>query len=749
MTFAASATAQIRAQVATLHKKRPDDRVIGIRTAGRWAGANREVIGGQEFRFVQCDSPLEIRQRLIESEGDSAPIVVITNLSDQEIGLDLMVRFSKRRLHGVHPWPIVQELFQARGVDQKLLASRWLAEALLESVPAQKYKPVASGMLDQETVWGILLRERMGLAVARPDARDLLAWTLEAENIARYLAMSLELRGGVRDWVRRSAGSVADLIFACVEAGNGEDAAPIGLACLAVFGSDESELREAAIRLERFMGDRPVSQDEARRWADAAIDLVERAGSDQSTDIVPLVERADQILKEIRADGYAYLSRYSHAGLNMRLERFGQPLHAVLQGGAQIVPDELLALAGSVFEHHEADRVRERVARVEMAVRLLGWLARPDAGEVGSFAEAAQHYRDEGGFVDRARYSLDSGDSIPILAQAYARLAEIVTTRREIENKRFAELLVNWTEAGSVSEAVLCVEQVLGEVVARAAKDGPVLLIAVDGMSMAVFGELIEDIVGKGWVQCAPEGATWPRPVISALPSVTEVSRTSLFCGRIAIGTSKDEIVGFAKNDHLLGMSRQGQPPVLFHKASLSETSGSDLSADVRKEIASDKRKIVGVVVNAVDDHLAKGSQVAVPWTLRHLPVLDHLLYAARDHGRTIIITSDHGHVIERQTKYRKAEPGERYRSDDGKPLADELLITGSRVIGPADNRLIAPWSEAVRYGTKKYGYHGGLTPQECIIPLAVLTKQSQITKGWVEIPLAIPEWWKVRDRRL
>jgi hypothetical protein len=197
----------------------------------------------------------------------------------------------------------------------------------------------------------------------------------------------------------------------------------------------------------------------------------------------------------------------------------------------------------------------------------------------------------------------------------------------------------------------------------------------------------------------------------------------------------------------LLGVSRQGQPPVLFHKASLSETSGSDLSADVRKEIASDKRKIVGVVVNAVDDHLAKGSQVAVPWTLRHLPVLDHLLYAARDHGRTIIITSDHGHVIERQMKYRKAEPGERYRRDDGKPLADELLITGSRVIGPGGNRLIAPWSESVRYGVKKYGYHGGLTPQECIIPLAVLTRQSQITKGWVEIPLVIPEWWEVPGR--
>src|SRR6185295_9621612 len=91
-------------------------------------------------------------------------------------------------------------------------------------------------------------------------------------------------------------------------------------------------------------------------------------------------------------------------------------------------------------------------------------------------------------------------------------------------------------------------------------------------------------------------------------------------------GTSKDEMVGFSKNPTWLDDNRQGNPPVLFHKVSLSETSGVDLAADVRKEIASEIRKIVGVVVNAVDDYLAKGSQVAVPWTRRHLPVLVQLL---------------------------------------------------------------------------------------------------------------------------
>lgn len=741
MTAAASTTAQIRIQVGAVHRSRPEDRIIGIRTAGRWTGPERLDIAGQEFRVVQCDSPLEIRERVVESEGDTVPLVVVTNLADQEIGLDLLVRFAKRRLHPVRPWPIVQELFKARDVDRKLLVQPWLAEALLESVPAQDYKPVASGMLDQETVWSVLLSERLNMAAARPDARDLLTWTLAPENIARFLATTPELRNGVREWVRQSAGHVADPIFDCVDAGYGEDAAAIGLACHVIFSGEEPALREAAVRLERFTGDQPIEANGARLWAEAAAELIERVSDASPNQAAQVVERADQILREVRAEGFAHLSRYSQAGFNIRLERFGQALHTALREGSQSATDELLSLAAEVFAHHEVVHAQERVARVKMAIRLLNWLAIPQS-QSGSFAEAAHHYFREGGFVDRARYSLDGGDSIPTLSQAYTRLAGRVTARREAQNKHFAELFVNWTEAGSASNSLLPVEDVLRDVVATSAQAGPVLLIVVDGMGMSVFGELIEDIVLKGWAVCAPEKAAWPRPVISALPSITEVSRTSLFCGRLTAGTGKDEIVGFAQNPHILAVCRQGQLPVLFHKASLSETSGFDLGADVRKEIASEKRKIVGVVVNAVDDHLAKGSQVAVPWTLRHLPVLDQLLYAARDHARTVIITSDHGHVIERQTTYRKNEPGERYRTDDGNPLADELQVAGSRVIGPSGNRLIAPWSEAVRYGMKKYGYHGGLTPQECIIPLVVLMRQSRMAKGWTETPPIVPEWW-------
>ncbi len=164
--------------------------------------------------------------------------------------------------------------------------------------------------------------------------------------------------------------------------------------------------------------------------------------------------------------------------------------------------------------------------------------------------------------------------------------------------------------------------------------------------------------------------------------------------------------------------------PILFHNNRLTEPGGNELAANLRQELTSEKRKIIGVVVNAVDDHLLKGGQLNVPWDLKHIPVLEHLLYAARDAGRAVIMTADHGHLLDRQTIQRQpADPtsaGDRYRSANGAPEANELMVSGSRVIS---GKIIAPWSERVRYSMKKHGYHGGLTPQECVVPCRVLVR--------------------------
>ena len=147
------------------------------------------------------------------------------------------------------------------------------------------------------------------------------------------------------------------------------------------------------------------------------------------------------------------------------------------------------------------------------------------------------------------------------------------------------------------------------------------------------------------------------KPAIATLPSVTEVCRRSLLCGRLMAGTGEDEKQGFRQSKRTcVQVSKPGAPPILFQKSDLTDAGRSLAGADLRREIASSKRRVVAAIVNAVDDHLLKGEQVAVPWTLRHIPVLSHLLAAAMESGRLVILTSDHGHVLDRRTSYRSCD---------------------------------------------------------------------------------------------
>jgi hypothetical protein len=737
---------QVRTQIGLVKKKAPNARVFGIRTGGRWRGGKTLTVGDEQYRVAQCDSVLEVREALVGADASDEPLVIITGLEQSELGDDVLARLAKRCLFTPRPWPSVLELFQARIADPNLLSKRWLADALLENAPLQGYPPVPGGVLDEETVWGILLRDRFNLNSPRPDAQDLLEWTLEADNVSHYESAPPELREGLREWASLSAGRAGDLIFRCFDSGCGRDVVAIGIACQVIFGGEGGpKFTEAAVRLERYIGDGPVSAEGARQWGAAAGSVVERLASQRRQQALQgVLGRSDQILAETRVEEFAHLCRYSPAGYEQRLERYGRRLQAVVEGGVTAIPEDLKRLAEDIFDHWQSCRDASRAGRVEMSLRLLRWLALPKPAEPASLEQAARRYYAEGSFVDWARNQLHGGERLGALSNAYEALTRAAGERRETENRRFAELLANWTELGSPGESVLKIEDVLEKVVARLGGASPVLLIVVDGMGWAVMRELLADVTSRGWVELGPESGDWPPPVISALPSVTEASRTSLLCGSLMAGSAQNEVGGFKSNADLLKVSKAGSPPALYHKGTLSDSPASGLTAQIRDEIASDKRQVVGVVVNAVDDFLGKGDQVSVPWTLESMPVLDQLLYAARDAGRAVVITSDHGHVLERQTTYRKADAGERYRGDDGRPLEGEIAVAGDRVLLPAAGRLIAPWSENVRYGAKKHGYHGGLTPQECVVPLAVVTWPNRVPAGWRELPGHRPAWWDV-----
>ena len=248
----------------------------------------------------------------------------------------------------------------------------------------------------------------------------------------------------------------------------------------------------------------------------------------------------------------------------------------------------------------------------------------------------------------------------------------------------------------------------MDEIVAPLAAKSPVLVLVIDGMSAAVCRELVTDITQQDWVALCEDGRETNRPGLAILPSVTEVSRSRLLCGELRQGNAAVERHGFAEHAGLRAHCRSSLPPVLFHKPSLQEADDASLAADVRQEISSSHRRVVGVVVNAVDDHLLKGEQMNTRWSRDAIKVLPTLLYEAKSARRVVVLLADHGHVLDHHTQGRPNEGGERWRIDDGKPAEDELQMTGSRVFMPDNHRLIAPWSEKVRYAGKKNGYHGG-----------------------------------------
>jgi hypothetical protein len=137
-----------------------------------------------------------------------------------------------------------------------------------------------------------------------------------------------------------------------------------------------------------------------------------------------------------------------------------------------------------------------------------------------------------------------------------------------------------------------------------------------------------------------------------------------------------------------------------------------------------------------------KGEQIDTRWSCDEIKVLPTLLHEAKAARRLVILLADHGHVVDHQAQGRPGEGGERWRLDDGRPAADELLLTGNRVVIPDSHRLIAPWTERVRYGIKKNGYHGGVSPQEMVIPITVLCASEPLPVGWREAPIATPAWW-------
>lgn len=736
--------AAIRRKVeAWLSEKDDPTTAIALRATPEWPGDPVLTLSSTAVRIVPCPTPLAARAAL-HDRVDPERLVLLTELTEAELGDGLLAHVSRQRVRTVDMWDVATGLFGVPEPDPMLVRQgRWAAEALIDYAPPGGWPPPPGAVLTRDHGLRCLAAELLGLDREQIDSAGLLQWTTDATRVLRLTKLPDQVLTGLAGYLVEIAGSAAGPVMAAARAGHGADAVPLGLLAGVLWpgptgGPRVTEVAVARTRLEpRFGGVRLVDADAvafsaaAEAWVDRVI------GSGDQAEAYRMLARAEVIAREIDATSLLGGSNLLPSGFLHRLRDVAAQVRLAVAGAGRIDPAATVAAQSALArldEHRGPDRDRVETAR--MAVRLLRWLATDQGAAPVTLYDALHRQVRSDGWVDRGRLDIFAGDTDPQVAEAYHLLHRAVDNRRSRHDHQFAELLAAATRSEAQPGALIRVEDVL-ETVVRPILDNDrrVLLVLMDGMSVAAATELAESITRTGaWMELTPAGG--PRVgVLAALPTVTEVSRCSLFSGRIAVGQQADEVKAFTQR------FPQGQ---LLHKGDLRAHAGSAIAPDVTAALADAGTPLVAAVVNTIDDALDRSDPGTTVWGRETIRAVNDLLTLAQ--GRVVVIVSDHGHVIDRGPEgiYR-ASPADtnRWRPADAPAGDGEIEIHGSRV-AKAGGTVVLPWREEIRYGPRKAGYHGGATPAEAVIPLLIFSEGDEAAvPGWGGAPVASPDWWR------
>ena len=452
--------------------------------------------------------------------------------------------------------------------------------------------------------------------------------------------------------------------------------------------------------------------------------------------------RAGELLDDLDARACAQWSDVISEGFDQRLR------HTIgLLDDWRDAPDDV-GLANSVHhainalkQHLDAPVHKQRIVTCEMVARIIRRRSMR-LTDTGSLVDVARAYRSDGSWFDLARTVVSRGSADPALDTLSRTLADQADHQRQEQGPALASVLAK--ASLPLPAELVGVEDALTAVVAPLAGERPVLLVVLDGMGLPTFNEFSAELTAANWSPVVAPGVH-VAPGVATLPTITEVSRTSLLAGTVRTGDGDSEKRAFGAHPALLQTCVANKPPVLFHKRDLRIGGLDTTPADALDAIADTSRRVVGVVLNNIDERL---KDVVIPvegWNLAELNPLRDLLAEARRAGRAVVLTADHGHVLDRDAEHRAGGGGgERWRPAlDNDHATDEKPVTGPR-IGTGDGSIIVPFAEQVRYSARRNGYHGGLTPQELFVPLVVLVTDD--LDGWDAAPYGPPTWWHHRS---
>lgn len=706
-------------------------RTFVVHLDGAWTGSEQLLVGDHYVDVRVCPSELAVREELARPRPDGRTVVLLAQADVQ--GADVLARIAKLRVLRLHAWDAVHSLFGVRQIDPLILGEKWMADALVEAAPLGGYEKTAARALDADRAWRALLQHRYAID---PDAGldGLLTWAAGPDSGRLRDRSDSEYHGVCHRLITTMTG--AEPVLAAVAAGKGPSVVALGLVARVLVDGPSGEARATARTLLTVtLGGWVFDERAVRAWADGAETRVNDLLARNAPAGQAALQAADGLVTALHAEPLVGISDLLAAGLRARLAGLGAALARRRNG--ETAPGEI----GHAAERVRSHRIRDHHAVAAMTTRLTRWVDSPTTEPEDLRAAASGHAAD-GSYADWARTALRVATGEATLDDELRALVAEADARRRDEDLRFARLLAAHVGHAAPGGPILGVEEVLDRIVAPIAGERPLLFVVLDGMSHRVASELIEDVVARGWTELRPAGQDGRTLVLSALPSLTAFSRTSLLGGALVKGTAPDEAKAFAAHAGLVKASGRRAAPLLFHKGSLKDPHGG-LASELRSELAGDRR-IVGVVVNAIDDHLARSDQLATPWEMSYIPLLRLLLDEARDAGRMVVLASDHGHVLDHGGMSRNGGPdhGERWRSTATAAGDGEQRVEGTRVLTPGGSCVLAV-DEAVRYAPRKHGYHGGGSPQEVLCPLLVLAPGlAEGIDGWVETPYDPPAWW-------
>lgn len=729
--------------------------VLGVRARPEWAGAPTFTHDEVPVRVVPCVSALAVREALLERVRGQW-LVVLTDRPEEDLGAGVLSHLVWHRLRIPDPWEAARDRFAATGIDPVLTATgndREIAAGLLMAAPPAGWPPAPGGVLTRDHALGAVAAAHLGLSDPVVDATSVLAWTADPAGATRIADLrSLAgnpLADAVIAWAAGRAGAAAPYVLHLLRAGDGRDAVPLGLVTglLAQAREEPGEpsqlAREALIRLEPLLGGAAPVTAVSRSWAAESAGVIGEMLSDRAKQASgnALLARADELLTSAQGGALADRSDLLPTGLTRRLAALADTLRAALAiaaPGGRPDPDEpqirAAALIGieQAWARVAAHRLAGADARTPAfhgAVRLARWLTANSAATGTSLRHLLDRHRNDDAWADSAVNDAAPGVSDPGLGSGLAAVLATAQVRRNAHDREFATALAAHTDrdpdtvSGSRGGA-WHLEDLLPEVVLPLARSTPILLLVLDGMSAAVGTEVVTSVLsrtGDGWVEALLPGQTRRAAALAVLPTVTEVSRTSLLCGQLRTGGRDVEERGYQALTRAYGLVGAA----LFHKRPLdSSRLGHALADDVAAAIGDvTGHPLVTCVLNTIDDALDRSDPVGTEWSAEAVKHLVPLLDRARHAGRAVILTADHGFVAERrqgtQRSYATISSG-RSRAAAEPAARDEVLVTGRRVL-LHEGRAVLAVDESLRYGPLKAGYHGGAAPAEAVVPVAVL----------------------------